>query len=272
MPRVRMLPGPRLILQPDCSRPAGPRAMGPLSRPALPPSGSPGRSAVGPLPARRAAAARAGDPGRRRPPAWSFPGCRGAGHDPGIFPVIVRFLSQRPIFPRIRAGRRERGCSNNISPDGGFRHRLSRTGAVQERSFSGIFLYIHAGIGRPAPPIPRGRRPFFYSQTELFLTIPLYQPRIKIGIFIASIAISYLVEAAAPAPFPGPSGGGRPRYSPSGTSSDQHSGIPMMQPVTPQSLSFPESVLGASSAEPGLVAVCYPTHPALRSIPREGPR
>ena len=62
--------------------------------------------------------------------------------------------------------------------------------------------------------------------------------------------VIYITEAAAPAP---------PANSrtalPSGISNDPDSGIPMMQPATPQSLSRPESARAAPSAEPAIQTI-----------------
>jgi len=62
--------------------------------------------------------------------------------------------------------------------------------------------------------------------------------------------VIYITEAAAPAP---------PANSrtapPSGISNDPDSGIPMMQPVTPQSLSRPESARAAPSVEPAIQTI-----------------
>jgi len=62
--------------------------------------------------------------------------------------------------------------------------------------------------------------------------------------------IIYITEAAAPAP-PANS-----RTAPQlGISNDPDSGIPMMQPATPQSLSRPESARAAPSAEPAIYRI-----------------
>ena len=64
--------------------------------------------------------------------------------------------------------------------------------------------------------------------------------------------VIYITEAAAPAP---------PANSrtapPSGIFDDPDSGIPMMQPATPQSLSRPESARAAPSVEPAIQTIAW---------------
>jgi hypothetical protein len=78
--------------------------------------------------------------------------------------------------------------------------------------------------------------------------------------------VIYITEAAAPAP-PANS-----RTAPlGGFSMTRHSGIPMMQPATPQPLSRPESVHAAPSPEPTLATVipAYNEEGSIREM-REG--